>query len=409
MIDHLRAIITPVQFGFRQSHSTIHCILNFLNNISSNKEKDYHCAVFIDLKKAFDTVPHDILVSKLENYGITGNSLDWFKSYLEGRYQATKVRKVMSNMDLILCGVPQGSILGPLLFLIYINDLPDATSLLCSLFADDTTLQYNGDTIEDLQNTVNIELTKASKWFMDNRLSLHPKKTNVMVFKLRKNKKLDRNKINLVLNGVPLEQCGANYQNKSIKFLGIMIDSNLDWGEHINYVSNKLRKIIFSLKQVKKIFPFKLRVQLFKSLFMPHLEYGLEAFGSAKGIGRLSKLQKWGMRTAANSKYNAHTEPLFKANNILKVEDLYKLKCRTLIRAKIDNETPVAISNMFIYHEKKNRKHHCIEQHFPCNKIIDSLPSYIIPRIWNNDRPTDLNASVRIFKSNQKNQLLTCI
>ena len=139
---------------------------------------------------------------------------------------------------------------------------------------------------------------------------------------------------------------------------------------------------------------------------MPHIEYGLEAYGSAKGIGRLAKLQKWGIRTAANSKYNAHTEPIYKANNILKIEDLYKLKCMILLRKKIDNETPTVITNMFIYHEKKNRKHHVIEQHFPCNKLIDSLPSYIIPRIWNANRPNDLNASVKIFKANQKTNYL---
>ena len=101
-----------------------------------------------------------------------------------------------------------------------------------------------------------------------------------MVFKVRKCKKKDLNQINIVLNCVTLVQCGSNYQTKAIKFLGIMIDCNLDWGEHINYVGNKLRKIIFSLKQVKINFPYGLRVQLFKSLFMPHLEYGLETFGS---------------------------------------------------------------------------------------------------------------------------------
>ena len=134
-----------------------------------------------------------------------------------------------------------------------------------------------------------------------------------------------------------------------------MIDSNLYWGEHINYVGNKLRKIIFSLKQIKKIFSYGLRIQLFKSLLMPHLEYGLEAYGSSKSLGRLAKLQKWGMRTAMNSKYNAHTAPMFKQNNILKLDDLYKLKSRALLRAKIEGTTPETVTDMFRYYEVKNR------------------------------------------------------
>ena len=135
---------------------------------------------------------------------------------------------------------------------------------------------------------------------------------------------------------------------------------------------------------------------------MPHLEYAIEAFGSAKCIGRLSKLQKWGMRTAMNSKYNAHTEPMFKINNIVKLEDLYKIKCRALIRARIDNATPVAITSLFNYHEMKNRKAHYIERTFPATKLIDSLPTFNIPRIWNEDRPEKLESNIKLFKLHDK-------
>ena len=139
---------------------------------------------------------------------------------------------------------------------------------------------------------------------------------------------------------------------------------------------------------------------------MPHLEYGIEAYGSAKSLGRLAKLQKWGMRTAMNSKYNAHTTPMFKHNNILKLEDLYKLKCRTLLRAKIEGITPKTINDMFQYYEVKNRKPHYIEQQFPLNKFIDSLPSFCIPRIWNESRPDKLELTTRIFKKNEKIRML---
>ena len=245
---------------------------------------------------------------------------------------------------------------------------------------------------------MNAELIKISEWFGDNRLSLHPKKTNVMVFRLKGGKNYKENGINLTLNGVKLKQCGNDYTDKSVKFLGIMLDDSLNWGEHIRYVANKLRKIIYSLKQVKKIFPLGLRLQLFKSLFVPHAEYGIEIFGSSKGIGKLIKLHKWGIRTALNTKYNAHTEPLYKQYNILNLTDLYQLRCMSLIRAKIDNETPEKIQTMFIFHNEKNRKKYVVEQLFPTNKMVDSLPSFTIPRIWNKNRPLTLEKKQRLLQ-----------
>ena len=251
-----------------------------------------------------------------------------------------------------------------------------------------------------------MELIKISEWFRDNRLSLHPKKTNVMVFRLKGGKNYADNVINLTLNGIKLNQCGADFADKSVKFLGIMLDDNLDWSEHIRYVANKLRKIIYSLKQVKKIFPLGLRLQLFKSLFVPHAEYGIEIFGSSKCINKLVKLHKWGIRTALNSKFNAHTEPLYKQYNILKLINLYEVKCMTLIRAKIDNETPEKIQSMFLFHNEKNRKKYVVEQLFPTNKKVDSLPSFTIPRIWNKNRPQNLEKNKVCFKNKLKQTLL---
>ena len=113
---YFEQFITPVQFGFRTKHSTVHCILNFLNNVSANRSSKYHVSVFLDLKKAFDTVPHNVLIEKLKSYGVKQTELAWFSNYLSGRGQSTCVRNATSALENILCGVPQGSILGPLLF-----------------------------------------------------------------------------------------------------------------------------------------------------------------------------------------------------------------------------------------------------------------------------------------------------
>ena len=240
-IEYFDPYITKCQFGFRRKHSTVHCIMNYLNNISANCKNKYQISIFIDLRKAFDTVPHDKLLKKLEAYGVKNIALNWFKSYLTDRHQSTQIRKENSALDLISCGVPQGSILGPLLFLIFINDLPGISEFMVSLFADDTTLQISGNNLNNLESKINTELVKIHNWFTDNLLSLHPKKTNFIVVKLR-NKSEDAT-INLQIDGTKLEQCGRIYHKKAVKFLGMMVDDELSWNEHVVYVENKMRKI----------------------------------------------------------------------------------------------------------------------------------------------------------------------
>ena len=154
------------QFGFQEGHFTEHAIVQLVDQITNSFEsKQSTIRVFADLSKAFDTVNHKIRISKLENYGIRGKDLLWFISYLTNRIQFIKYNNLNTSFQKIVCGVPQGSVLGPLLFLIYVNDLKDASKGLdCIMFADDTNFFYSHKNIKSLFYTVNSELEKISQW-----------------------------------------------------------------------------------------------------------------------------------------------------------------------------------------------------------------------------------------------------
>ena len=180
----LHDILFQMQFGFRNGHSTDHALISLSERIKSTLDsKRVGCGIFIDLQKAFDTVNHNILLQKLSHYGIRGTSLHWFESYLTGRQQYVSINNHSSSLGKVTCGVPQGSVLGPLLFLIYINDLPYVSKVLSFfLFADDTNIYFETENIEKLQVKINKELLKVKSWLEVNKLALNIEKTNFVVF-----------------------------------------------------------------------------------------------------------------------------------------------------------------------------------------------------------------------------------
>ena len=174
------SLLYSSQYGFRQAHSTQHAILDMVETIQTNMDKKlFSCGVFIDLKKAFDTVNHTILLDKLNYYGFRGIVNQWFSSYLSNRTQSTEIGSHISSKLNINCGVPQGSVLGPLLFLLYINDIQYCSSKLqFFLFADDTNALYAHKDLKTLELTVNAELLNLYNWLTSNKLSLNNKKSN---------------------------------------------------------------------------------------------------------------------------------------------------------------------------------------------------------------------------------------
>ena len=226
-------------------------------------------------------------MNKLNHYGIRGIALDWFKNYLSNRSQYVHINDTSSDPLPISCGVPQGSILGPLLFLIYINDLPLASkSAAAILFADDTNTLYTGKNYHELVVNVSIDLKILSDWFKCNKLALNETKTNLMIFH-RKNNKPPEN-LTVTLNGITLDRVVTT------KFLGVLIQENLLWENHIEYVGNKISVSTAILARLKHYIPKNILLIIYNSLCLSHISYALSVWGNSSptSLKRLNVLQK---------------------------------------------------------------------------------------------------------------------
>ena len=325
-------ILSRWQFGFRSGHSTTHPMVHFLNKISDSLNKKEHTiSIFCDLKKAFDTCNHAILISKIEKYGIKNIELNWFRSYLGTRKQFVSIKDKSSPLLDISLGVPQGSILGPLLFLLYINDLPLSSEFLTLLFADDTTLLLSHDDIHTLIAMANTEFQKICEFFRTNRLVLHPDKTKFIIFSRSKFNQDFRvvcnnnnNDQNFPENIYVLSRVQATDSTPAVKFLGVFFDPDLNFKFHISSLRKKLSKAIYALRTVKNTLNQRSLILLYNSVFHCHLLYAIHIWSctSAGPINELFKLQKSAIRIISGAKYNAHTEPLFKKLEILPLPDL---------------------------------------------------------------------------------------
>jgi len=265
------------QYGFRANHSTEYATLELVDRLNYEMDKgNFPLNVYIDLSKAFDTVDHEILLSKLQYYGIRNTSLSLLRSYLSNRIQYVEIDSYRSSFRKINTGVPQGSVLGPLLFIIYINDIHFSSNLFNFVtYADDTTLfaSLNAVTSNDSNPTeavLNSELQSVCKWLNMNKLSLNISKTKCMIF--QKSKKIQF-KPNLKI----LDKCIEYVDN--FNFLGIVIDNRLNWKYHIENVTRKISKAICILSRLKHYLPRSCLKTIYDSLVNSHLNYGLLCWG----------------------------------------------------------------------------------------------------------------------------------
>ena len=264
------------QFGFQNKCSTEYAILQLTKEIhESFDKKEFTLGVFIDLSKAFDTVNHEILLTKLQYFGLENIYLKWFTSYLNNRKQLISYgERKYSNRNIINCGVPQGSILGPLLFLLYVNDLCNASNALKPImFADDTNLFISANNIKELFRIMNKELKSIQNWFNANKLSLNAGKTKYSFF----SSYADR--IPLRLPALKINDTIIKREEK-INFLGVMLDENMTWRHHIECIETKISKNLGILYKARQLLNFKCTKQLYFSFIHSYINYGNIAWGS---------------------------------------------------------------------------------------------------------------------------------
>ena len=336
-------IIYKNQFGFRKQHSTQHALIAIIEKIRANLDnKTFSAAVFIDLEKAFDTVNHDILLSKLDHYGISQNANNWVRSYLSNREQNVSLNGVVSSNKKITCGVPQGSILGHLLFLLHINDLNIALKN-CAVFhfADDTNLLFECKNPCMLHKVINKELTILYDWLCASRLSLNAAKTEFIIF--RPPRTNFNNRITLKLNGITI------YESSKIKYLGIILDNRLSWKHHVAELCKKLGCTLGMIYKIRNLCTPDVLRSLYFSLFNSHMSFGLSVWGKciSEYSEKIKILQKKIVRAISFADFTAPSKPLMKELKILAFEDLYKTQIASFMWDFDHGCLPSSLSSLF--------------------------------------------------------------
>ena len=375
-------LIHTNQFGFRQNTTTEMAVSQMYEQFMNNVENGEHtCSVFLDLAKAFDSVDHNVLLSKLYSYGIRGNPYELLKNYLFNRTQYTMVNGCSSSLLPLCTGVPQGSVLGPLFFLLFINDLPTATNLKTTMFADDACLTLGNKSMSSLEEIINKELVNVTNWMEINKLSINIDKTFYMI--INKNISKQSQPINIRINNKNIQRVDK------VKYLGVILDHKLNWEKHIKNVVTKLSKCMWAICKLKKYTNISTLKMAYFALAYPHIQYCITLWGGAaqKYINPLIIRQKRLVRIMLNKPFTSPSKPLFDNLNILTIEHIYKFQLGKLMYLFNNNliklpHTLISFQNLHNYNTRSKSKQNYLLPHVKSNVGVRSF-SFAGPKLWN--------------------------
>lgn len=397
-------LFSPNQYGFKKNCSTADAVLDIYNQLLDNLDKNLiTSSVFLDIAKAYDTIDHDILIQKLEIYGVRGVPLELMQSYLTERKQYTVVNNVKSNQDRVVCGIPQGSTLGPLLFNIYINDLPLVSKSTIHLFADDTNLTCSHTNLQTLQQMVNEELKSINNWMRLNKLSLNSDKTEYMLVTNKKNVK----SMKVVMDGKEIKR------KSCIKYLGVIMDDKLSWKQQIQKQCCNLARGSGAMCRIKYYVNQQTLRMVYFALIYSHLQYCISSWGSASQsiIQPLNILQKRCIRILMGSGYRDHTNPLFFQSKCLKVNDIYKFELAKVMYKITNNmlsQTHDKLKFIEICHKHNTRQRENQNYFVPRTRTKYGQKSLQFSgiKLWNKISSKIRNMEFIKFKKEMKSQMI---
>ena len=337
-------ILYKGQSGFRKHHSTCSALHKTIDRWNTEIDNgNYVGALFIDLSKAFDMVNHQLLVQKLYSLGIQNNENCWFKSYLNKRTQCVSINNSISASQFISSGVPQGSILGPLLFLLFINDMPvDLKHSVVDMYADDTLIYVCDKDVNVIENRLNEDINILCKWLENNLMKANVNKTKFML--LGTPVKISHaRKISISMNNNEIEHVTC------FKYLGVQINANLKWNEQINSICRKVCKSIAVMRRIKPFVPRNSLITIYNTMFLSHIDYAITVWCNCgdTNLNRLQKLQNMAMRIILNAPFRTHINDMLQTLGFMNIRDriTYATGC---MMYKVRNEmTPSYLSDNF--------------------------------------------------------------
>lgn len=396
MLSFLNAngVLSPVQYGFQSGMGTSDAVFSLLDDLYLQLNAgEAAAAVFCDLSKAFDCVSHRVLLKKLGHYGFRGVSFGWFESYLSNRLQAVHFNGVTSVSELVTCGVPQGSVLGPILFLLYINDLAFMNiDGKFTLFADDTTVLWHGKDSRQLGRAIESDVGKIKQWCDSNLLSFNVKKTNILSFRGTLEP--------LGMGGqiVPVSECS--------KFLGLHIDGALSFRGHITHLCAILARGCFALRVVSRELDAASTRSVYFALIESHLRYGVCFWGSCSRtlFRSVFILQKRAIRLISGAGFRDAGRPLFLSNRILTLPSIFILETVCLMHKKHRHNIVGDRGGS----GRDTRRSFCIDLPIPHSALIKRSVLYNSKKLFNH-LPLDIRclASAVVFKIKVKTLLLS--
>lgn len=377
-------LLNATQFGFRQNKGTEDAVFELIKFVyESLHGDDKALAVFLDLKKAFDSVSHDVLLHRAENVGIRGNVLKLIENYLTNRKQRTKINNSFSSYQMVETGVPQGTVLGPILFLIYVNEINCAVEN-CKIisYADDTVLVFRGQSWRQVYDDTSRGMRSMTEWLSRSRLCLNFSKTSFLTFSATASGQPNVNEISIHSSDCFANNCRCCHIVKveQIKYLGIVVDQHLKWSQHVNFLCGKVRKLYHKFYQLREIVDSKISMMIYASLVESVLGYCIVVWGAAysNSIYNLQVVQNTVLKIIFSKPRLFPTKDLYHCSQVLNMRNLYCL-CSLVYLPRVET----IFSTLTHCYETRGKENKNLEIPLFRKTLNQKFSLYLIPKMFN--------------------------